>query len=774
VTHHEAFGRPGIAPTWSTSAKDMVITALGPSRLWATLGHGIVNEIYWPATGLPQIRDLGFIVAGGSRWSEVKREKRYTITTPAPWLPLPLVVHEGQGYRLTLELLADPSRDVFLISYRLEGEGMRLYPLLAPHLSRSGTNNTAWVDGDLYAQRQDRSLCLATYPPFRRGSAGFVGASDGWQDFARSGEMTWEFPRAEDGNVALMGELDAPAGVLALAFAITPQGARTLAWSSLAQGYSHVREMYVAQWSRWAERLRLPASEPELSKAACVSAAVLRSHEDRTYPGAIVASLSIPWGTRSNDPGGYHLVWTRDAVQAALGLFVTGEVEDCARVLAYLAARQEPDGHWRQNFYPDGRGYWGGVQLDEVAFPTILAATLRQAGQHETAATAAMVRRAAAYIARHGPLTGQERWEENGGASPFTLAAEIVALVAAAQYLDGADREYALGLADSWNERIEEWTYAIDTPLARRCGVDGHYVRIAPASTAGGIEGPVVVQNRGGLVVRAHEMVGLEFAYLARLGLRDPGDPRMRNTLAVVDALIRVETPAGPGFYRYNGDGYGEHADGSPFDGQGIGRLWPLLTGERGHLALLQGDDPLPYLRAMTAMTGRWGLMPEQVWDTDPIPERGLLPGKPTGSAMPLVWAHAEFLKLLSARAQGRPVEILNVVRERYDGRPPRAGTWYWRAEVPISTLPQDRSLVIEDRHPFVLHFGLDGWDAPRDRATQLLGLGMFGVRLDASELRGVRELRFTRFDPSTDRWEGRDHIIAVAGASRRVEAGGR
>ncbi len=401
----------------------------------------------------------------------------------------------------------------------------------------------------------------------------------------------------------------------------------------------------------------------------------------------------------------------------------------------------------------------------------ILAAALRQAGEHETAATAAMVRRAAAYIAHHGPLTGQERWEENGGASPFTLASEIVALVAAAQYLDGLEREYALALADSWNERIEEWTYARDTPLARRCGVDGYYVRIAPEPTAGGTLGQVLVHNRGGLVVRAHEMVGLEFAYLARLGLRDAADPRIRNTARVVDMLIRVETPAGPGFYRYNGDGYGEHTDGSPFDGQGIGRLWPLLSGERGHLSLLQGEDPLPYLRAMTAMTGTCGLMPEQVWDRDAPPARGLAPGQPTGSAMPLVWAHAEFLKLLVARAKGAPVELLDVVRERYGERSPTATASYWRAEVPFATLAADRALVIEDRHPFVLHLGLDGWDAPHDRAAQHLGLGMFGVRLDRDDLGTAGELRFTRFYPSSGLWEGRDHVIALAlpdGRSRK------
>lgn len=763
VTRQDAFGRPGIAPTWSSSAKDLIITSLGPSRLWVTLGHGIVNEVYWPATGLPQVRDLGFIVAGPGTWTEIKREKRYTVTTPAPWLPLPQVVHEGDGYRLTLEFLPDPGRDVLLISYRLEGAGLRLYPLLAPHLSLSGTNNTAWVEGnDLYAQRQDRSLCLTSYPPFRRGTAGFVGASDGWQDFARYGRMTWEFGRAEDGNVALMGELNAPGGVLALAFALTPQGARTLSRSSLAEGYSHVREKYVADWSRWAEGLRLTESDPELARAACLSAAVLRIHEDRTYPGAIVASLSIPWGTRGNDPGGYHLVWTRDAVEAALGLFVAGQIDDCKRVLAYLAARQEPEGHWRQNFYPDGRGYWGAVQLDEVALPIILAATLRQAGEHETAATIAMVQRAAAHIARHGPLTGQERWEENAGASPFTLATEIVALVAAAPYLEGVDREYALALADSWNERIAEWTYARDTPLSRRYGADGYYVRIAAPPAAGGLDGEIPVQNRDGLAVRAHEMVGLEFAHLARLGLREANDPRMRDTVTVVEGLLKVDTPAGPAFYRYNGDGYGEHADGSPFDGQGIGRPWPLLTGERGHLALLQGEDPLSYLRAMTAMGGTCGLLPEQIWDAEPVPTRGLFPGKPSGSAMPLVWAHAEFLKLQAARTHGRPIELLDIVRERYGGRPPEAGLVLARRGL-------DRDVASGARHRHRSSRALCSAFQSRRLGRQLRPgraadrAGDVRCALEPDEICDHRELRFTRFYPAGERWEGHDHVVTFA-----------
>jgi len=88
-------GTGSLKPTWTSSAKDLVTTALGSGRVWATLGHGILNEVYWPSTGDPQIRDLGFIVAGPRGWSEVKRVNRYALATPEPDIPLPTVTHEG-------------------------------------------------------------------------------------------------------------------------------------------------------------------------------------------------------------------------------------------------------------------------------------------------------------------------------------------------------------------------------------------------------------------------------------------------------------------------------------------------------------------------------------------------------------------------------------------------------------------------------------------------------------------------------------------------------
>lgn len=760
-----AFGAPGISPTWTSSAKDLVTTALGPGRLWATVGHGILNEVYWPETGTPQIRDLGFIVSGDHGWSEVKRVGNYRLVTPAPHVPLPQVVHEGEGYRLTLEFLPTPLRDALLVSYRLEGARLRLYPLLAPHLGGSGQGNSAWVGDGLYAAKDGQALCLLAEPGFARASAGYVGASDGWQDVARHGRMTWQFAHATDGNVALTGELEAAEGVLVLTFAGSAEGARTLARSALAEGYAPIRERFVERWRRWGRCLRLPRATPELRRQARLSAAVVKIHEDRTYPGAIVASLSVPWGSTSDDAGGYHLVWTRDTVEAGLALFAAGDRESARRLVAYLAATQTPDGHWPQNFYPDGKPYWTGIQLDEVGFPILFAAKLREGGEEDGSPTGDMVRRAAAFLARRGPVSPQDRWEENPGASPFTLAVEVAALVAAAPWLEPHDRAYALALADCWNERIEEWTYVEQTELARAHGVAGYYVRIGPDPGTGGLRGCVEVANRGGETVPASALVGLDFLYLARLGLRRISDPRLRDTLAVVDAQLRVETPNGPAYHRYERDGYGEHANGDPFDGSGLGRAWPLLTGERGHGALLQGESPVPYLQAMARMTGPGGLMPEQVWDAEPIPERSLFPGRPTGSAMPLVWAHAEFLKLLLARDAGIPVERLDAVFERYGGERPEATTWFWRTDAPVGRLPGGRALVVESPEPFVLHYGFDGWQEVAERASAPLGLGMHGVRLEPHELAGRALLDFTRrFGDGA--WETVDHAVELQPAS--------
>jgi glucoamylase len=768
-------GGPGSRPTWTSSAKDMVTTALGTSRVWVTLGYGILNEVYWPATGLPQIRDLGFIVARPSEWFEVKRVNRYHVSMPDDWVPLPQVAHEGDGYRLLIEVLPDPSRDVVLILYRLTGDNMNLYALLAPHLSNGGEHNNARAAEDLTAWKDETALCLLSDSGFSRSSAGYVGASDGWQDFSRNGRMTWEYGEAIDGNVALLGELPATQGTLAIGFSDTIVGARTKARSSLSEGCDSIRQRFIAGWRQWGKTLDIPDSPADIQREANLSAVVLKVHQDRAYPGSIVASLSVPWGNSTDSIGGYHLVWPRDCVEAGLALLGVGQIDDARSMLSYLIAIQNQDGSWNQNCFPDGRPFWVGIQLDEVGFPIILAAKLaEQDALRGLGGVGAMIRRAVCYLVHNGPISPQDRWEENSGISPFTLAIEIVALIGAAEFLSADERDYVISLADYWNERIEDWTYVSGGPFASQYGVDGYYVRIGPAAVQGGLCGRVNVANRWGHSMPAVALIGMEYLHLARLGLRSPDDRRIQNTSKIADALLQVETPLGIAYRRYNEDGYGEHADGSPYDGNGIGRAWPLLTGERGHFELQLGRDPLPYLEMMTRMTGPTGLIPEQVWDGPPLRERGLEPGKPTGGVMPLVWAHAEFLKLLRARREKRPIELLNSLEEHLRRKTATVGTWHWRTDTPFDALPANRDLLVEMESPFVLHMGFDGWKAVEDRSSAALPFGRHGVRLGKDELAGNRVLDLTRYFSRDSKWEGNDYHIWIAPEQERPDIRGR
>lgn len=769
----EAFGAPGIAPTWSSSDKDFVTAALDGSRVWATVGHGIVNEVYWPSTGQPQIRDLGFYLVGRGRWIDLKRERRYRLMTPEPRLPALNIVHHGEDYQLTLEVLPDPMRDVLLVRFSLLGD-YRLVFILAPHVGSTGRGNSAWIDdGAAYARAAGFALCMAANVPLERLSCGYVGASDGWQDLKRHGELTYAFKAARDGTVAISGQMSRHHGVLALGFAYSPTGAYTRARTALAADFDTLRGAFLEAWHAWGATLSLPRPDESLGDAAELSAALLKIHEDRAYPGAVVASLSVPWGNSTDSLGGYHLVWPRDATLTAFALLAANQRLDARHVLSHLIAAQRREGHWPQNYFPSGEPYWNGVQLDEAALPVLLAAKLAELAEPELPGTQAMVRAAAGFVARTGPASPQDRWEENPGVSPFTLATAIAALIAAGPWLEAEEREYALALADDWNERLESWCYVEDTEIARELGVRGYYVRISPPHRVDSDGCYIELRNREGERVVASALVSLDFSYLVRLGLRHPLDPRVQDTLRVVDHVLRVETPSGAVYHRYNGDGYGEHADGRPYDGLGIGRAWPLLSGERGHLALQSGEDPLPYLQTMWRCASAGGLIPEQVWDAAGIPELGLLPGRPSGSAMPLVWAHAEFLKLLIARERGKPVEWLESVAKRF-GHPPaadprggvavppavRAKVWHWRDEVPFARLPRGKSFAIEDRVPFSLHLGFDGWQRIEDRAAEPTPFGLWSVLLTHEELARAEEVNFTR--RYKDAWEGVDHRIVL------------
>ncbi len=781
ITPDPAPGAPGIAPTWASSAKDIVGTALGPSRLWFTLGYGIVNEVFWPHVDAPQVRDLGFIVADGKGfWSEIKRLRAYELQTPEPGIPVVSIVHRHDRFTLRLRICPDPDRDVLLVDARLEGEGLRLYALLAPHVGGDGVENVAaavrhgrWTA--LCAQRGTQATALLAVDAdgndaWSRTSCGYVGTSDGWQDFHAHGTMVRSYGYAGPGNVALMGELPSSA-TLALGFGKTYTAAATLAASALSIPFDRTAHRCAAAWRAWHRamdrRLIDPHLDEDLRAGAAISAMVLKTHEDKVFHGATVASLSTPWGQSRDDAGGYHLVWPRDLTETATGLLSIGAVADARDVLRYVMATQRPAGCWAQNQWLDGTPYWQGLQLDETAFPVVLAAMLADRDALDGIDVSTMVRAAATFIARTGPVTEQDRWEEDAGISPFTLAICISALVCAAEFLDGPPRAYALELADCWNERIEQWTFATDTALARRLGIAGHFVRIAPPAVLEGREAlraPIRIANRppGDDSAPACDVVGLEFLQLVRMSLRRPDLPWIRDSVVAADAVLRVETPSGAVWKRYPGDGYGEHDDGSPYDGTGCGRPWPLLAGERGWYAGACGEDLRPYLRTMLRCASAGGMIPEQVWDAQPIPRYDLYPGRPTGSAMPLVWAHAEFLKLCASLCHHRSADCPSAVWKRYTGHPVRTSLHPWRLNAQDGRMPHGRILRIETPEPAVVHASTDGWTTTHDVPTRETGLGMHVADLPTQGLRPGDAIVFTLYWIEHERWEGRDFRVAV------------
>lgn len=806
IQEQEAPGAPGIPARWTSSAKSGVGTALSPaSRVWFTLSHGIFNEVYYPRIDMASIRDLGLLVTDGQDFfSEEKRHTRHQVTSLAEGVPAYRLINtcEQGRYQIEKEILADPQRDVVLQWTRFtpcQGTlaDYHLYALLAPHLGNQGAGNTAWI-GEykgipmLFARRAHYSLALACAPAdtpthslWRQASAGFVGISDGWQDISRHKRMTWFYSRATNGNVALTGEVDLEACqgtfVLALAFGLNPEEAGQRARSSLLTGFDAARQAYLEEWQTW--RQSLSSSRPEFTHRPTLyptSLAVLRTHEAKRFPGGLIASLSIPWGMAKGDDdlGGYHLVWPRDMAETAGALIAAGALEDARRALTYLQATQEADGHWPQNMWLDGRPYWPGIQLDETAFPILLLDLLRRNGglqDEETVHFWPMVRRAAAFLVANGPVTPQDRWEEDPGYSPFTLAVEIAALLAAAELAEAQGEEavadYLRETADAWNASIERWTYVEGTALARQLGVDGYYVRIAPpdvAEAASPGQGFVPIKNRppGESLAPAAHIVSPDALALVRFGLRAPDDPRMVNTVRVIDALLKVETPHGPAWHRYNGDGYGEHEDGSPFDGTGVGRAWPLLTGERAHYELAAGrrEAAVQLLHTLEAFAHAGNLLPEQIWDQPDIPERELFFGQPSGSAMPLVWAHAEYVKLCRSLQDGAVFDMPPQAAARYGGRPATSPHVLWQPNQKCRAMPAGKTLRLVLPEKAIVHWSNDAWHTVQDTPTRDTTLGVHVVDLPTDPLTPGDGVVFTFYWPGQDRWESIDYTVQVEG----------
>ncbi len=741
--------------------------------------------MYYPRPDLANTRDFGLIVTDGAGFfSEEKRDTTCEVVRPDPGVPLYRLTNTCRRgrYRIHKTVWTDPHRPVLITRVRFEAiEGAaadyRIHALVAPHIRNRGAGNTAWVGeakgvGGLFARRAGVAMALFADPGWKARSVGYVGTSDGWQDLKAHGRLTWAYDEAPDGNVAMVGELELSAEsetVLALAFGNSPSEAALQARAALAEADT---EAYAAAWRAWHERHASPDREARLWAP---SAMVLKTHQDKTLDGATVASLAIPWGFSKGDDdlGGYHLVWSRDMVETAGGFLALGADREVREALTYLRVTQEPDGCWAQNMWIEGDPYWTGIQMDETALPILLVDHAWRRGvidDRELRSYWSMVRRAASFIVCNGPVTQQDRWEEDPGYTPFTLAAEITGLLAAAAIADEVGEAdvapYLRETADAWNAHIERWIHAEDTPLARQHGVAGYYVRIASPDRGDGsspFEGYVPIKNRppGESAEPAGEIVSGDALALVRFGLRAPDDPRILDTVKVIDALLRVETPNGPSWHRYNDDGYGEHEDGRPFDGTGIGRAWPLLTGERAHYELAAGnvDEAKRLLRAIEAFASAGGMIPEQVWDTADIPERELFFGRPSGSAMPLVWAHAEYLKLAKSLQDGEIFDMPPYGRERYVEGQTGSRICPWRFNHKIRAVAAGQVLRIEVLAAALVHWSTDGWKTVHDTETRDTGLGVHQVDLEpASGETVVFTFRWTE----GDRWEGEDFEVQV------------
>ena len=788
-------GGPGLEARWTSSKKDAVSTAYAASsRIWFTLSHATLNEIYYPTIDRPQTRDMELLFSDGETFfHEEKRDFEYDfhyIDDEA--LAIRVVASDLNGrYTVTKEFITDPHHPVVLMNVKITGEEeilsrLKCFALLAPHLDGGGAGNSARsldVAGKrcVLAWKDDVALAFGASCGFSRSSCGFVGVSDGYQDLCQHKSMRWCYGQALGGNIAVMGEIDVARNrefTVAIALGDGPHAALAGMMQTLSTPYPLHAKRFIEQWHRATSPERLAAVSTDNGRLARVSHNIILAHEDKTYSGAFIASASIPWGSAKGDDdlGGYHLVWTRDMIQSATALLACGRGETALRALVYLACTQHPDGGFSQNFWIDGQPYWSGIQLDEVAFPIILAWRLWKLDALGNFDVFSFVSKAAGFLVRYAPVTQQERWEENAGYSPSTLAVVISALVCAADLCNQlGSSELGSFLEDyaDWIEaHLEEWTTTTEGVLDPE--VKYHYMRIRPPAEGEPFHNPEIPPGQIHIASRApgeafafeaREVIDAGFLELVRYGIRRADDPLVVDSLKVVDRILKIDTPYGPCWRRYNHDGYGQRKDGGPYIGYGQGRAWPILAGERAHYELAAGHDVQPLLRAFERFSSIGGMLPEQVWDYADLPEEGMYCGRSAGSAQPLVWAHAEYLKLLRSLADGQVFDRIAPVAERY-GVPVEERKFQSRMEIfrvtrPISTMTQGGTLRITDAVPFEVTWSADQWASTEK--TGSLQVGHAGSYVDlAAGSEQTGSIAFTLFWPGENRWLGRNYEVKI------------
>ena len=775
-----AFGHPGITPRWTSSAKDGLGTAYHTSsRVWFTLSHGITNELYYPTVDQPNTRDIQLLITDGQTFChEERRDLKHELQRPRDHTPHYIQINtdpEGR-YRVTKDVICDPHLSVFLVRVRLEVldaalQGrLKVYLLLAPHLRSRGIKNSASLSSMagrclLHAWKDGVHLVTGARPCFVQRSVGYVGASDGWQDLHSNYAMDWHFEKAEDGNVALTAELAFDADsqcVVGVGFGDSEASAACSLLQCLDESFDAKLEHYRLQWERIdgtseeqdkAIRAWLDQNSSDKGRLYRISRDVLLSHEDKTYEGAIIASMSIPWGETKDDTSsaGYHLVWPRDLLNSSLALLASGHSDTPVRSLYYMSCLQRDDGDMPQNCWVSGQAFWAGEQLDEVAAPLLLAWHVRKHVSGIDENLWPMLVRGARRLMLSGPITGEDRWEENAGYSPLTLATIIGALTGfadlAAQRGEASASQAAYDYADWLASHIEDWV--VTTRGRRHPEVKRHYIRLCPAEPGkvperGAADTAEIEIRNGGGFYPARDIVDAGFLELVRLGIRPADDPIILGSLEVIDKELKVDLPGGPCWRRYNFDGYGQKPSGEAFDSKGYGGAWPLLTGERGIYRVAASQDAKGYSTAMEHFANRGGMLPEQLWLFDDIPERELFFGGPSGSAMPLCWAHAEYINLIRSQIDGVPFDRIDPAYERYVLHEKRdSAVEFWTARYPVRETPAGRTLRVIIDGPGAVRWSLDDWHTVQESSAVEKLPGLWSADLPGDGLTpGVLEMR--------------------------------
>ncbi len=645
------------------------------SNVWFTLQAGRTSEVFYPDLSTPSVRSLELSVQGDGFTDSASSDMETTVTRSDPRSLRFTQVHEDADgrYRLTEVHLTDPQRDAYVVRVRLESLDGRDYRVLVdydPALDNSGMDDRARGHGKaLLATDGKVSTALMAEPALTGLRSGLKG-----ERLAKKS--------AGPGNVVQRARISGITGqpghqvaTLTLGLAGTWQNALTAAKASRTSTWSKLQTSYDAGWHRYLATLKeVPASASSVRDTYLASVLVLAAAEDKQNPGAFVASPSAPWvwGNEVKDlsspSGAYHLVWSRDAYEFGTALWAAGDKRAARRIVDWLfEVQQKKDGSFPQNSDVTGKPVWSELQLDEVALPIVLAHLTGRTGPK----TWPGVRRAASFLVKfkdeetglRAPFSPQERWENQSGFSPNSIAAQINGLVSAADIArkNGHERLMArwLGIADRWQSKLKRWTVTTNGPLSER----PYFLRLSKdgkpskKTTYGmGDGGPGVIDQR--------RVVDPSFLNLVRFGIEPADDPAVRNTLAVIDERLKVETPNGPFWRRFSFDGYGETRTGGEWKitesgtGTTLGRGWPILTGERGEYAVSAGEDAAPYLAAVAAAASPSGMISEQVWDgRAPTGEACCPAGEGTRAATPLTWSHAALVRLAWTMQRGVPVD---------------------------------------------------------------------------------------------------------------------